>query len=843
MSMISTALTGLNAAQMGLLTTSHNITNASTPSYSRQQVIQANALSQGTGSGFIGQGVNVSSVRRVYDDLLVRQGLQAQTQSSQLDSYYAQIGMLDNVLGDSSSGLSPALQGFFSGVQNVATNPESVPSRQGLLSSAQTLVSRFHDLDQRFSEVRDDVNSQISSSINEINTLAQEIANLNSNIGLAEGIYGQPANDLLDQRDALLLRLNKEIGTSVVKQDDGTLNIFIGTGQALVVGTQVMTLATTTSSDDPARTLVGYVIGNRTSLIPDSNLQGGKLGGYLAFRSNTLDDAQNSLGRIAIGLAQTFNDQHRLGQDLNGVLGGNFFNAPVPNIIANTGNNPASSISASISSVSALTTSDYQYSRDNAVIPNYTLMRLSDNVSVTSTSPLITLDGISITAATLNANESFIIQPTRNAARDISLAISDTEKIAAAAPIRTSASLANTGTGLISAGSVNSFNDKVVITFTSATAFDVVDSTTGATLATNMVYASGGNVSFNGWTMQITDGIGPTSPALGDTFTVDHTLISTTSSTATIGGMTLSSPPVDAFLSNGVKVVFDSAATFHLEGTTNNVTGLSSIATSAAGIAAAALLVNGANTAGFTVATANTVTSTIGTGGAGAYTSTGAKITISGGTISGATAAPNDTFTVSGATVTIEGGSYAGSTTFKGVDITIDELTGVISIPAAVMGTTASTFHGRPATGIAYSSATPSLISVNGWTTQVTGVPLAGDTFTVTTNTGGIGDNRNALLLGGLQTQNTLSGGTASYQSTYGQLVSQIGNKTRELEATSKAQASMLVQFQQAQQSVSGVNLDEEAANLLRYQQAYQASGKVLQLASTLFDTLLNLGR
>ncbi len=838
MSMISTGLTGLNAAQMGLLTTSHNITNANTPGYSRQQVIQASALSQGTGSGFIGQGVNVSSVRRVYDELLVRQGLQAQTQSSQLDSYYAQIGMLDNVLGDSGSGLSPALQGFFSGVQNVATNPESVPSRQGLLSSAQTLVSRFHDLDQRFSEVRDDVNSQISSSINEINTLAQEIANLNSNIGLAEGIYGQPANDLLDQRDALLLRLNKEIGTSVVKQDDGTLNIFIGTGQALVVGTQVMTLATTTSSDDPARTLVGYVIGNRTALIPDSNLQGGKLGGYLAFRSNTLDDAQNSLGRIAIGLAQTFNDQHRLGQDLNGVLGGNFFNAPVPNIIANTGNNPASSISASISSVSALTTSDYKFSYDGT---SYTLTRLSDNVSaISTTSPLLTLDGISITAATLNANESFIIQPTRNAARDISLAISDTEKIAAAAPIRTSASLANTGTGLISAGSVNSFNDKVVITFTSPTAFDVVDSTTGATLATNMVYASGGNISFNGWTMQITDGVGPTSPAMGDTFTVDHTLISTTSSTATIGGMTLSSPPVDAFLSNGVKVVFDSAAAFHLEGTTNNVTGVSSIATSAAGIAAAALLVNGANTAGFTVVTANTVTSTIGTGGAGAYTSTGAKITISGGTIAGV---GGGTITVSGATVTVEGGSYAGSTTFKGIDITIDELTGVISIPAAAAGATASTFHGRPATGIAYSSATPSLISVNGWTTQVTGAPLAGDTFTVTTNTGGIGDNRNALLLGGLQTQNTLSGGTASYQSTYGQLVSQIGNKTRELEATSKAQASMLVQFQQAQQSVSGVNLDEEAANLLRYQQAYQACGKVLQLASTLFDTLLNLGR
>ncbi len=833
MSMLGTGLTGLNAAQMGLQTTSNNIVNAGTPGYNRQQVIQASAVAQGTGSGFIGQGVSVSSVRRVYDDLLVSQGLQAQTQSSQLDSYYTQIRMVNNLLGDSNSGLSPALQGFFSGVQDVATNPESVPSRQGLLNSAEALVARFQSLNQRFSEIRDALGSRISSSVTEINALAQQIATLNSNIGKVEGAYGQPANDLLDQRDELLSRLNQEIGTTVVKQGDGSINVFIGTGQALVVGAQAMALATTTSSVDPTRTMVGYVAGSQTALISDSSLEGGKLGGYLLFRSNTLDSAQNSLGRIAVGLAKTFNDQHRLGQDLTGVIGSNFFGVPLPNVISNTANAAASTITASISNVNALTTSDYRYSRDSTGLI-YTLTRLSDNVSVSSASPLITLDGISITAATLNANESFIIQPTRNAARDISVAISDTAKIAAAAPIRTNAALANTGTGQIGAGSVNSFNDKVVITFTSGTAFDVVDSTTGATLAKNMAYTSGGNISFNGWTMQITNGAGPTTPVAGNTFTVDKTLTSTTSATATIGGITLNSPPVDTFLSNGVKAVFDSATTFHLEGTTNNVTGASSIA--AGGTFAPALpLATGANPG---VVVTNGA-ATVGTGGAGAYTSTGAKVTISGGTVNVAAGIA----TISGATVTVEGGSYYGSTTFKGVDITVNNATGAINIPAAATGTTASTFHGRPATGIAYNSAISNLVSVNGWTTELTGNPLAGDTFTIGTNTNATADNRNALLLGKLQTQNTLSGSTASYQSTYGQLVSQVGNKTRELEATSKAQASMVVQIQQAQQSLSGVNLDEEAANLLRYQQAYQASGKVLQLASTLFDTLLNLGR
>lgn len=840
MSMLNTGLTGLNAAQMGLQTASHNITNASTPGFNRQQIIQVPSFAQGTGSGAIGQGVSVSSVRRVYDELLFGQSLQAQTQSSQLDSYYTQIKQIDQIMGDPNSGLSPSLQGFFSGVQDVATNPESVPARQGLLSSAEALVARFQSLDQRFTEIRSDLSSHITSSITEINSLSQQIASLNISIGQAEGTFGQPANDLMDQRDELLSRLNQEVGTTAVKQNDGSLNIFIGNGQALVIGATAQTLTTTFSPTDPSRTMVGLVAGSGSSLIPDSSLVGGKLGGYLAFRSNTLDSAQNSLGRIAVGLAQTFNDQHRLGQDLNGVLGSSFFSVPSPNIIGNTGNAAASTITANISDVSVLTTSDYKYSRDSTGLI-YTLTRLSDNVSTTSASPLITLDGLSVTAATLNANESFIIQPTRIAARNIDVAISDTAKIAAAAPIRTNAALAtNTGTGQIAAGSVNSFKDKVVITFTSATAFDVVDSTTGATLATNMAYTSGGNISFNGWTMQITDAAGPTTPIAGDTFTVNHTLTSTTSGTATIGGATLSSPPVDTFLSNGVKVVFDTTTAFHLEGITNNVTGASSIAASAAGIAAAAALVNGTNTAGFTVTTTAAVTSTIGTGGAGAYTSTGAKMTVSGGTIAGV---GGGTVTISGATVTVEGGSYYGSTTFKGVNITINEATGAVSIPAAATGTTASTFHARPATGITYSNATPALISANGWTTQITGLPLAGDVFTVTSNTGATGDSRNTLLLSGLQTQNTLSGGTATYQSTYGQLASQIGNKTRELEATSKAQAAMVTQIKQSQQSLSGVNLDEEAANLLRYQQAYQASGKVLQIASTLFDTLLNLGR
>lgn len=631
-------LSGLNAAQAGLATAGHNISNAATPGYSRQQTVQVNALPQLTGAGFIGSGVQVTTVKRIYDEFLTRQVAQAQTQSSQLDSYYAQIRQLDNMLGDPSSGLSPALQSFFTAVDDVAANPAAVPSRQTLLSGAQSLISRFQSLNQRITEIRDGINSQVTSSVTTINSLAQQIASLNQNIVLTQSAAnGQPANDLLDQRDQLVAQLNKEVNATVVKQGDGSYNIFIGNGQALVMGVQTLSLTATASPADPSRTVVGYSSPGGTILIPESSLQGGALGGLLAFRSGTLDSAQNALGRVAIGLAQTFNDQHRLGQDLNGAIGGNFFNVPTPNVIANSANNPASSITAGISSVSALTAGDYKFSFDGT---NYVLTRLSDGVASSTTvtpsgaAPL-TFDGISITAATLNSGESFLIQPTRNGAKNISVAISDTAKIAAAAPISTAAALTNTGSAGISAGSVNA------------------------------------------------------------------------------------PPPTNTNLQQPVTITFHSP--------------------------------------------------------------------------------------------------YDGQ-----FDVT-------------------GTGTALPATNQAYT--TGSNISFNGWTVQISGLPAAGDVFTIGPNTNGTADSRNALLLGGLRTANTLIGGTASYQSAYGQLVSDIGNKTHELEVTSTAQANLVTQTQQAQQSLSGVNLDEEAANLLRYQQAYQAAGKVMQIASKLFDTVLTLGQ
>ena len=547
---LSIGQSALAAAQVGLNTTGHNIANAATPGYHRQVVVQSAAMAQDFGFGFLGQGTEISTVKRVYSEFLGSQLRSAQTTKSALDSYSTEIKQIDNMLADPASGLSPALQQFFGGMQELATNPASMPARQVALASADSLAARFQSMAGRLQEIGQGINSQIATSVDVINTYAVQIAQLNDAIGRAQGPTGQPPNDLMDQRDQLILDLNKEIKTTVVKQGDGGYNVFIGNGQPLVVGVTTSLLSTAASPTDPKKIEVAYQTPAGAVLVGEASLAGGKLGGLVKFRSQTLEPTQAALDTLAIGLATTFNNQHRLGQDLSGNAGGDFFTVP----------------------------------------------------------------------------------SAASGASGFSVAITDPRLIAAAAPIRTAAASSNTGSVVISAGTVNA------------------------------------------------------------------------------------PPPPDANLQQPVTITFTSATTFDVSGAgTGNPTGL-------------------------------------------AYTS--------------------------GATLTY-----------------------------------------------------------NGWSAMLSGSPVAGDSFSVSANTGGVGDSRNALLLGALQTANVMSGGTTTYQGAYSQIVSQIGNKTRELDATSSAAGKLLSEATLSLQSEAGVNLDEEATNLLRYQQAYQAAGKVMQIASQMFDILLSLGR
>jgi flagellar hook-associated protein 1 FlgK len=626
-SIFSIGLTGLNAAQTNLATIGHNIANAATPGYHRQRVEMQNAQPQPTGGGFIGAGVDVQTVTRIYSDFLDNQVTAAQGRLAYLESYRNQIAQIDNLLADANSGLTPALEEFFSAVQQVATDPDSLAIRQGMLSGAETIVGRFRAIEARLSAMFEAANNQIRALVTNINSMAEQIANLNQSILSAEAATGShQANDLRDQRDALIAELNKITGASIARQTDGSINVMIGNGQNLVVGTQALTLSTIVSATDPKRLEIGYNTGGALSIIT-SSLGAGQLGAALAFQRDGIDPALNALGRVAAAFAFSFNEQHRLGQDLNGVLGTDFFGVPNPVLVPRTTNAGNGALSATVVDALALTTSDYRVAFNAG---NYTVTRLSDSTSSVFATLPQTVDGVRIVLAsgTPSNGDTFLLQPTRAGARDISVKLLDSAQIAAAAPIRTAAALANTGSATISAGVV----------------------------------------------------VGP--------------------------------PPTNANLQQPVTITFTSATTFDVSGTgTGNPTGL----------------------------------------------------------------------------VYSPGGS----------------------------------------------------ISFNGWTLSIAGSARTGDSFTVTQNAGGVSDNRNAVLLAGLQSAKTIAGGTATYQSAYSQSVASIGSKTRETQVASAAQQTLVQQTEAAQQSLSGVNLDEEAANLIRYQQLYQASGKLIEIASKLFDTLL----
>ena len=450
---------GLFAAQAGLSTTGHNIANANVAGYSRQVAIQSATQAQNIGFGFMGSGTQVSDIKRYSDQFLNAQVRDAQSSKTALDSFYAQISQVDNLLADTTSGLSPALQDFFKGVQDVSSNPASVASRQAMLSTADSLVARFQGLNGRLEEIRSGVNTQLTSSVTLINSYAQQIAQLNDQIGAFGPDPSRQPNDLLDTRDQLVLELNKQVKATVVAGTNNSVTVSIGNGQPLVVGKKAFALAVTPSRTDLTRLQVGYVTGDKITPLAENALNGGELGGLMNFRSNSLDRAQSSLGRIAISLAATFNAQHRLGQDNAGAMGGDFFNQAGAQVLKNQGNSAASTaaVSAAVSDPTKLPQSDYQVAYDGA---KYVVTRLSDN-DKTTISPFPqtkaqTIDGIdfNVSGAAVSG-DSFLVRPTINGAAQFSVALLDRSKIAAGAPIVTSAPLANTGSGLISEGSID----------------------------------------------------------------------------------------------------------------------------------------------------------------------------------------------------------------------------------------------------------------------------------------------------------------------------------------------------------------------------------------------------
>lgn len=326
---LGVALTGLNAAQVGIRTTEHNIANVNTAGYRRQETVLAATKAQYTSAGYVGTGTSVSSVRQLYSRFLDNEVLQNQAQLSRHETYTAQASQIDKMLGDAGSGLSTALDNYFAAINEVANDPTSNAARQNLLSAGNNLAGRINTLDTKLKSMRAASNSDIEAIARQANALSTRIAGLNSSIARDEGVNGRPANDLRDQRQQLIADLNKLINVSTVEQSDGSLNLFIGSGQPLVVGELAYTLSAETDPGDSTLKVPALSLGASTITLDSGLISGGQLGGLLAQREEVLLPALDDLNVISMAVASSVNAQHRLGLDYNLDAGEDFFTNPV----------------------------------------------------------------------------------------------------------------------------------------------------------------------------------------------------------------------------------------------------------------------------------------------------------------------------------------------------------------------------------------------------------------------------------------------------------------------------------------------------------------------------------
>lgn len=457
MSLLNIGMSGLAAGQSSLMTTGNNIANVDTAGYSRQQTVQGSKASQQFGNVFIGTGTTLADVRRVYNSYLDAQLQTTTSLNSDSAAYLNQVTPLDKLLSDTGTGLNGALTKFFASVQNVNAKPGDDASRQLLLSDAQALSNRFNSISTQLTEQNANINGNLTNMADQVNKLAATVAQLNQRISEISSSGGMP-NELLDARNETVRQLSTFTGAQVVERE-GSLDIYLGSGQPLVMGNSASKLEVVPGKEDPGRLSLQLNRGSSTIDIT-SIMTGGEIGGLLRYRSTVLDPAMNELGRVALVVADQMNSLQAQGIDKNGAFGSNLFNSInsaaqiSQRSVASTSNVGTGNFDVSIKDSGKLTINDYKITFTTAT--DYTIQRLPDNTPLGSysTTPPATapvIDGVEMkfTAASATPGDTFRITPTRNAAGNIKTEMSDSKRLAIAAPLGAAIAASGTGSGTL----------------------------------------------------------------------------------------------------------------------------------------------------------------------------------------------------------------------------------------------------------------------------------------------------------------------------------------------------------------------------------------------------------
>ncbi|MFE8069607.1 flagellar hook-associated protein FlgK [Marinobacteraceae bacterium S3BR75-40.1] len=897
--LINVGLTGIKANQSALTTTGNNVTNANTPGYSRQEVLFESNFSQRTGAGYLGSGVSVADIRRLNSEFVNTQLRSDTTLFNAQDTLVSNIKQLDNLLGNDATGLNTALSGFFSAIQGATEDPQSISQRQLVLNSADSLANRFQSIYSRLEGLEQSVNQQFTAAITEVNGLAQGIAELNKSIAGSPGIaQGDDPNNLLDQRDEKLRQLSELVQLQVVQGSSNQVNVLIGNGQSLVLGDQAGQLGLTDDPQNPAKQQIAF-LGNKEPQIISSELSGGKLGGLLEFRDNVLNPTFNEMGRIAIGVADQINDQHELGINLDGQLGGLFFEdvnsreRMLGRAVSNANNAPPRDrvLGVEITDVSVLQGQEYILEIEGSADDRYVLKRESDGEIVkqgrfpAGIPAEIELDGFNLflESGSFQAGDSFLIQPTRTGARDIDTVLDRPEGIALGSPIKAEADLGNTGSGKITQGTMldvkspltnqvlpafsqeGQLTPPLAIRFTSETTYEVLD------------YSDPSNPK-------------PLQPPLnnehyqaGVTNTVFTDDPGQRIATMAGGGATVTTSPEAIGAGPGVPQNGYTAQTISIRNrdpetgiTTTQTVNLSPPENSAKSIASKLGVVDGVQATAYTKVRLDTFQNNA----PGTFSTL--NITVGGNTAEARTIAVTPTgdfsadelekalradpnFESLGLEISNDGNGL-NLLSATGEDISIG-LTGgggdqlnVTKINPYGTNPASQTLNddeeitlggvvdlkladgvsmSADATGNVFAQSPQSDSSYLGFQFELSGVPETGDVFTINYNDDGSADNRNGLAMSELALKKTLGNGKNTFGDAYAGVVETVGSRTNRAQLDQESSQTLLTQSENQWQETSGVSLDEEAGKLVQYQAAYNASAQVVSIARDLFNTLI----
>lgn len=530
--LMSIGVRAMSAHYAGLQTTGHNIANAGVEGYSRQQIELQTAIGQFTGAGFFGKGVDVKTVARMYDQFLTREAMTSRAQAAFDNARLDRLQQVEAVFAGGDEGIGQAAGALLNAMVDLASHPQDLAARNVVLGRGGELAARFSSAAAQLDDIQSGVSQELHAKVAQVNELAKQIASVNDRIAVATGT-GQAPNDLLDQRDRLLSELSDHVQITTIAADDGTVAVFVGAGQQLVLGSQASRLDLASDPYDASRMLLGITDTSGVRPLSAAQVGAGSIGGLLRFQDDDLVRARTLLGQLGAAIAGSVNGQQALGLDLRvppGV-GAPLFSTGAPQALPATTNARTaggafvSNVTLTVTDAAQLQASEYGLVNDGA--GNWRLTRRLDGFTQTVVDGSV-VDGFQISLGTPApaASDRFLLQPVTRAANSMARLLTDPRGIAAASPVTATAATTNTGTAAVASLVVVSPsvdpNQSATITFTSGSGaynWELRDRTTNALLSSGSgAWSAGQPIALNGFELQLS-GV----PAAGDVFTVAQT--------------------------------------------------------------------------------------------------------------------------------------------------------------------------------------------------------------------------------------------------------------------------------------------------------------------------------